>query len=76
MSRISLITFCILSCKIRIRDNFPVLPDTTELRFEHSGSHKQYTIQRKQVPIEPGFTVTVHKVQGQTMKRVVVDLEG
>ena len=58
------------------KHNFPVLPDTTELRFEHAGSHKRCTIQRKQVPIESGFAVTVHKAQGQTMTRVVVNLEG
>ena len=57
------------------KHHFPILPDTTELKFEHGGSHKRCTIQRKQVPIEPGFTMTVHKAQGQTMERVIVDLE-
>ena len=58
------------------KHHFPILPETTELRFEHGGSHKRCTIQRKQVPIEPGFAMTVHKAQGRTMRRVVVDLEG
>ena len=31
---------------------------------------------RKQVPIEPGFAITAHKAQGQTMGKVVVDLAG
>ena len=56
------------------KHHFPVLPDTTELRFEHGASHRCCTISRKQVPIEPGFAMTVHKAQGQTMKRVIVDL--
>jgi len=56
--------------------HFPVLPDSTELRFEHGASHKRCTITRKQVPIEPGFAMTVHKAQGQTMGRVIVDLAG
>ena len=56
--------------------HFPILPDTTELRFEHGGSHKRCTIKRKQVPIEPGFSMTVHKAQGRTLDRVVVDLAG
>jgi len=56
--------------------HFPVLPDSTELKFEHGGSHRRCTITRKQVPIEPGFAMTVHKAQGQTMQRVIVDLAG
>ena len=56
--------------------HFPVLPDVTDLKFEHGGSHKKCTIKRRQVPIEPGFAMTVHKAQGQTMPRVIVDLEG
>ena len=43
--------------------------DTKELKFEHGGSHKHSTISRRQVPNEPGFAMTVHKVQGQTMGR-------
>ena len=58
------------------KHHFPILPDTTDLRFEHPSSHRRCTIKRKQVPIEPGFAMTVHKAQGQTMKRVVIDLAG
>ena len=58
------------------RHQFPILPDTMELKFEHGGSHRKCTIQRKQVPIEPGFAMTVHKAQGQTMEHVIVDLAG
>ena len=54
--------------------HFPILPDTTELKFEHGASHKRCTIKRIQVPLEPGFSMTVHKAQGQTMERVIVDL--
>jgi hypothetical protein len=56
--------------------HFPILPDSTKLKFEHGFSHKKCTITRKQVPIEPGFAMTVHKAQGQTMGRVVVDVAG
>jgi len=56
--------------------HFPILPDTTELKFEHPALHKKCTIRCKQVPIEPGFAMTVHKAQGQTMDRVIVDLVG
>ena len=33
-------------------------------------------MKRKQVPIEPGFAMTVHKAQGKTLERVIVDLAG
>ena len=56
--------------------HFPVLPDVTELKFEHVASHKRCVIKRKQVPIEPGFAITAHKAQGKTMGKVVVDLAG
>ena len=56
--------------------HFPILPDVTEIKFEHSASQKRCVIKRKQVPIEPGFAITAHKAQGQTMARVVVDLAG
>jgi ATP-dependent exoDNAse (exonuclease V) alpha subunit len=55
---------------------FPILPDVTELKFEHPASRKRCVIQRKQVPIQPGFAMTAHKAQGQTMHKVVVDLAG
>ena len=56
--------------------HFPILADTTDITYEHSASHKRCVIKRKQVPIEPGFAMTAHKAQGQTMKRVVLDLAG
>jgi hypothetical protein len=54
----------------------PVLPDVTELKFEHGASHRRCTIKWKQVPIEPGFSITAHKAQGKTLQRVVVDRAG
>ena len=56
--------------------HFPILPDVTEVKFEHSASHKRCVIKRKQVPIEPGLAITAHKAQGQTMGKVVVNLAG
>ena len=59
-----------------LKHYFPILPDVTDLKFKHAGSHRRCTIKRKQVPIEPGFAITAHKAQGQTMGKVVVDIEG
>jgi len=56
--------------------HFPILPDTTDIAFERGGSHKRCMIKRKQVPIEPGFTMTAYKAQGQTMGKVAIDLAG
>ena len=58
------------------RHHFPIMLDMTELKFEHSKSHKHYTIRWKQVPIEPGFAITVYKVQWQTVNWVIVDFTG
>lgn len=58
------------------KHHFPILPDTTDLVFEHGASHRKCKVKRKQVPIEPGFAMTVHKAQGKTMGRVIVDLAG
>jgi len=56
--------------------HFPILADITDITFKHGGSRKCCMIKRKQVPIEPGFAMTAHKAQGQTMGKVVVDLAG
>ena len=76
------------SCIVQIPDSDPVemphlpkhhfliLPDTTDITFEYSASHKRCSIKRRQVSIEPGFAMTVYKAQGQTMSKVVVDLVG
>lgn len=39
-------------------------------------SHKRCKIKHTQVPIEPGFALTVYKAQGKTMGRVILDLVG
>jgi hypothetical protein len=52
-----------------------VLRDTTDMRFVHPYSRKMCTIKRTQVPIMPAFAMTAHKAQGQTMNKVIVDLE-
>lgn len=56
--------------------HFPILPDVTDIVFEHNASHRKCLIKQKQVPIEPGFAITAHKAQGKTMNKVVVDLQG
>ena len=57
------------------KHDFPKMPETTESRFEDGGS-KRWTIHRKQVPIEPGFSMTAHEAQGRMLGHVVVDLKG
>ena len=47
------------------KHHFPILSDTTDITFEHSASHKRCSIKRRQVPIEPGFAMTVYKAQGR-----------
>ena len=47
--------------------HFSIPPDTAEVTFEHAASCKRCIIKRKQVQVEPGFVMTAHKAQGQTM---------
>lgn len=53
-----------------------VLEDMIELTFRHPHSGKKCKIWCTQLPVLPAFTLTVHKAQGQTMEKVIVDLEG
>jgi hypothetical protein len=53
-----------------------VLADTSDLTFAHQQSHKKCVIKRTQVPIMPAFAMTAHKAQGQTLSKVIVDLQG
>lgn len=53
-----------------------VLPDTVELSFENPFNAKRCRIKRTQLPISPGFAMTTHKAQGQTMERAIIDFEG
>lgn len=52
----------------------PILQDSVSLNFTHPYSKKRLVIQRSQVPIEPAYATTTHCAQGQTFKRVIVDL--
>ena len=76
------------SCVVRLSDStaaempglgneeFPVLEDTVKMTFKHPYTDKRLTVSRTQVPIQPAFSLTVHKAQGQTFRRVVIDLQG
>lgn len=54
----------------------PVLPDSVDIKFVQQYSRKKMTIKRKQLPLLPAFAMTVHKAQGLTLDKVVVDLSG
>lgn len=52
-----------------------VLPNEAEMKsFRHPNSGRTLTLHRYQVPLEAAFAITAHKSQGQTMDRVIVDL--
>ena len=52
-----------------------VLQDTVDLTFRHPHSQKKCMIKCTQLPIAPAFAMTAHKAQGQTLNKVIVDLE-
>ena len=45
------------------------------MKFTHPYSSKKCTIKCTQVPIMPAFSMTAHKAQGQTLAKVIIDLE-
>ena len=52
-----------------------VLPNETEMKsLRHPNSGRTCTLRRHQVPLDAAFAITAHKSQGQTISRVVVDL--
>ncbi|KAG1843117.1 hypothetical protein DFJ58DRAFT_844429 [Suillus subalutaceus] len=52
----------------------PIIKDSTELKFTHPNSKKMCRITRTQVPVLPGFVITAHKSQGQTLEKIIIDL--
>jgi hypothetical protein len=52
----------------------PIIEDSVELRFTHPNCKKTCRITRTQVPVLPGFVITAHKSQGQTLEKIIVDL--
>lgn len=55
---------------------YPILPDTVKMKFSHPYSGKKLTVARMQVPVQPTFSLTVYKAQGQTFRNIIVDLQG
>ncbi|KAJ2912290.1 hypothetical protein MD484_g8126, partial [Candolleomyces efflorescens] len=54
----------------------PILSDSESIQITHPyNREKKYTFERRQVPIVPAFAMTAHRAQGQTMGRVIIDLE-
>jgi hypothetical protein len=53
-----------------------VLWDTVDMSFINPFSRKKCQIKHTQLPISPGFAMTTHKAQGQTLLRTIIDLEG
>ena len=51
------------------------LEDTVDMQFTHPYSLKKCMIKHTQVLILPAFAMTAHKSQGQTLPKVVLDLE-
>jgi hypothetical protein len=54
---------------------YPILPDSCHFTFSHKLLPKALAVKRTQCPLIPAFTMTVHKSQGQSLEKVIVDLE-
>ena len=76
-------TSCVVESESITGKQLPMLPpkhaaiiqDTTDLNFIHPHSGKRCKIKRTQLPILPAFAMTAHKAQGQTLKKVIIDLD-
>ena len=77
------LTSCIVELSSITADPLPnlplnhvaVLPSEVEMKpFRHPKSGRSCTLRRHQVPLDAAFAITAHKAQGQTMKKVIVDL--
>lgn len=53
-----------------------ILADTVDFMLRHPFDHSSLKLRRTQIPLQPGFAMTVHKSQGLSMKTAIVDLEG
>lgn len=77
------LTSCIVELPDLTADPLPNLPprfvavlsDEVEMKsLRHPNSGRSCTLRRRQIPLDAAFAITAHKSQGQTMNRVVVDL--
>jgi hypothetical protein len=55
--------------------NYPIIANTTKISYTHPFSKHSCTFVCTQVPIVPAYAVTAHRAQGQSMERVIIDLE-
>jgi len=53
----------------------PIIPNEVEMKsFRHPKSGRSCTLRRHQIPLDAAFATTAHKAQGQTMNKVIIDL--
>ena len=43
-------------------------------RIDFEFSYSEMNVRRRQFPVRPAFAVTVHKSQGETLRKVAIDL--
>lgn len=55
-------------------NHVPVFPMQGTFSVKLPMAKKSTSVKRKQLPLEPGYSCTAHKSQGQTLDEVIVDL--
>ena len=55
------------------QNHVPIFPRNGTFSIKYNGS-RHISISRKQLPLEPAYSCTSHKCQGQTLHKVIVDL--
>ncbi len=76
-----------VSCIVRVSDmssdflpslekgQAAALRDTVDMSFRNEYTGKKCHIKRTQIPVSPGFAMTAHKSQGQTLTHAVIDFQ-
>ena len=55
--------------------DYPILPDCTDFHITHPFNHTNISINRRQIPLQPAFSMTAHQSQGSTLNRALLDFE-
>ncbi|KAF8332953.1 hypothetical protein F5887DRAFT_893920 [Amanita rubescens] len=53
---------------------YPIMPQSFYFSYTHRNRFT-WSVKRSQCPLVPGFAMTAHKSQGQTLSKVIVDLD-
>ena len=57
------------------RGVYPIVPQRSEWFLDKGRAHPMLSVTRWQLPLAPGFAITTHASQGQTLEAAIVDMQ-